>query len=302
MSLNNNDKEYVLLTAAYNEEQYIAKTIESVINQTILPKRWVIVSDGSTDRTDDIVKEYATRHGFIRFLRREKKDGRNFSAKVLALQGGLRLLADVDYSFYCTLDADVSLDKTYFQTIIDKFHENPRLGIAGGNVLNYYDNKLHKRAYSNISSVTGAVQFFRRECYESTGGYVPSKIGSEDTIIEIKAKINGWLVRSFPELHILHYRRTGTAGYSILRSRFIYGMKDYCLGNAIWFEFFKCCFRYIKIRPYIIGSVMMFCGFFFSYFKKPEKFLSKDEIIFLRKEQFKKARNWAHQRLRSAFK
>ncbi len=216
------------------------------------------------------------------------------------MQEGLRLLSDVDYSFYCTLDADVSFDPNYFKTIIDKFRENPKLGIGGGIVMDFYKNALHSRGYSN-SSVTGAVQFFRRECYESTGGYVPSKIGSEDTIIEIKAQKNGWEVRSFPELKIIHYRRTGTAGQSILRSRYKYGIEDYCLGNPMWFEFCKCCYRCIK-RPYVIGAVMMFCGFSFSYFKKPKKFLSSDEIEFVRNKQFKKIKNWAHQRLQFFFR
>jgi len=291
--INNN---YVLLTAAYNEEKFIIKTIESVVNQTILPQRWVIVSDGSTDRTDDIVKDYAERYHFIQFVRREKVTGRDFSAKVLALQKGFQLLADVNYSFYCTLDADVSFQPDYFKIILTKFCENPKLGIAGGIRLNYCNDKFRKEIVS-LSNVVGSVQFFRRECFESAGGFVPSKIGGEDTILEIRAKKNGWIVQSFQELQIYHYRRTGSAEGFLLKSRYRDGIADYCLGNPIFFEFFKCC-RRLTQRPYLIGSVMTFCGFTVSFFKKPEKFLSNDEIEFVKRYQLKKIKNWVYQRLR----
>ena len=243
-----------------------------------------------------------TQHNGVSFDSYEEKRQRerNFSAKVFALQKGFKLLAGVDYSFYCTLDADVSFEPTYFQEIIDKFRKDSRLGIAGGIILDLYDNKLHKRM-SSLSNVTGAVQFFCKECFLSTGGFVSSKLGGEDTILEIRAKKKGWKVQSFPELLIYHYRRTGSAEQSLFKSRYKYGITDYCLGNPLLFEFFKCCHR-VKEPPYIIGAIMVFCGFIISYFKRTEKFLFKDEIEFVRKEQLKKIWNWAPQRFRFVFK
>lgn len=286
----NNSCNYVLITAAYNEEKYITKTIESVIQQTILPERWVIVSDGSTDRTDDIVKEYASRHDFIRFVRREKKVGRNFSDKVLALREGIQMLTDVDYSFFCTLDADVSFDKTYFQAILEKFHKNPRLGIAGGIILDYINDKPFK-IIGSLSSVPGAIQFFSRDCYSSTGGYTTSKFGGIDSILEIKAKKQGWEIQSFPELHIHHHRRIGTGDTFPLKARYRNGIQDYCLGNPFLFEFLKCCYRFQE-PPYIIGAVAWFCGYLFSCFRKPERALAEEEIAFIRKEQNKRIKNF----------
>jgi glycosyltransferase involved in cell wall biosynthesis len=281
--------DYVLLTSAFNEEKYITKTLESVIHQTILPQRWVIVSDGSTDRTDDIVKDYVARYGFIHFMRKDKKEDRNFWSKEFALSEGFQLLANVDYSFYCTLDADVSFDETYFQAILNKFHENPNLGIAGGIRLNYYNDKLHKEI-SGISNVVGSVQFFRKECFESIGGFFLSQNSGSvgDAVLEKKAKKNGWTVQSFPELQIYHYRETGTRSSSTLKARFKDGFYDYQLGNMIIFEFFKSCYRLLKERPYIIGAVFRLWGYLFACFKKPEKLLSKDEIVFAKKEQLVK--------------
>jgi glycosyltransferase involved in cell wall biosynthesis len=280
------NNEYVLVTAAYNEDRFIARTLESVLHQTIAPKCWVIVSDGSTDRTDEIVKDYAARHGFIRFMRREKAGERNFSAKVLALQQGLRALADVEYSFYCTLDADVSFGEGYFQAVLRKFHENPGLGIAGGTVLDFYDGAPHRRIAS-LSSVAGAVQFFRRECFLSTGGFVPSSIGGEDAVLEIKAMKNGWTVQSFPELQVFHYRRTGAGNGSRLKSRFNYGILDYCLGNTLLFEFLKC-LRRLAEGPFFLASAARFSGYAYSLIRKPARLLCGDELFFARSRQHKR--------------
>jgi len=277
---------YVLVTAAFNEELYIAGTIESVIRQTILPQRWVIVSDGSTDRTDSIVKEYAAQHGFISFIRREKQGGHDFSAKSLALEEGLRSLADQDYSFYCTLDADVTFDKTYFQSILAKFRDNPKLGIAGGIVLEYYGNKPRRRIAS-MSSVCGAVQCIRRECLQPDLGPVLTEIGGEDSVVEIKAKLNGWAVQSFPELRIYHHRVTGAADAANLKSKFNYGITDYRLGNPVLFEILKC-FQRVLERPFFLSGLAIFLGYSFSHFNHPARLLSGDEIAFVKKMQMRK--------------
>ena len=277
---------YVLVTAAFNEERYIAGTIESVIHQTVLPQRWVIVSDGSTDRTDAIAKEYAEQYGFIRFMRREKQGGHDFSAKSLALQDGFRLLTGRDYSFYCILDADVSFDETYFQSILKKFHDNPKLGIAGGIILEYYNHKPRGRVAS-MSSVTGAVQCIRRECFPSDSCPVLTEIGGEDSVVEIRAKKNGWTVQSFPDLRICHHRITGSAEAANLKSKFNYGITDYRLGNPVIFEILKCCHRVLE-RPFFLSGLAIFLGYSFSLFSNPEKLLSGDEITFVKKMQMQK--------------
>lgn len=289
-NLNNRCSSYVLLTAAYNEEKYITRTIESVINQTILPKRWVIVSDGSADHTDEIVKKYAAQHNFICFLRREKNKERNYYQKVLSLKEGFKLLANIEYDYIGTLDADISFEKDYFQMVLIKILNNNKFGIVGGTVLDYYNNKPHKRLGS-LSSVCGAVQFFRKECLQSIGGFFPVTIGIDDSILEIKAKKRGWIVQSFPDLFVYSYRIVGTADSSLLKAMFKEGIKDYFLGNTILFEFLKCCHR-TQEMPYIIGAVSKFYGFLFYYFKKPKQILSDDEIAFVRNLQQKKLKQF----------
>ena len=125
-------RQYVLVTAAYNEEENIEKTIRSVLSQTLLPIRWVIVSDGSVDRTDEIINGYAEKNDFIRFLRVTRAPGRSFGSKVRALQAGTELLQGTAAAFIGNLDADVSLEPSYFEDLIARFHGRPTLGVAGG--------------------------------------------------------------------------------------------------------------------------------------------------------------------------
>src|SRR5215472_7902298 len=125
------DESYALLTAARNEEAFLEETIKSVLAQQVLPSEWVIVSDGSMDRTDEIIQRYALKHPFIRFLRRDKDLNRGFASKVHALRAGLDSLT-FDGHFIGHLDADISLPPGYFRDLLKKFSEDPTLGIAGG--------------------------------------------------------------------------------------------------------------------------------------------------------------------------
>ena len=125
---------YVLMTAAYNEEAYIGKTIASVISQSLRPSRWIIISDGSTDGTDQIVQNYSLRHEFIHFLRLSRPPGHSFRSKVLALQAGSKLLEGAEFEYIGNLDADISLGPTYFDDLIRHFEGSRDLGISSGTV------------------------------------------------------------------------------------------------------------------------------------------------------------------------
>ena len=123
------DSSYVLMTAAYNEEAFIEKTLSSVVSQTVLPRRWVIVSDGSTDKTDELVKRYATQYDFIRLLRVTRPVSRSFGAKVMALQTGSTLLNDLAFKFIGNIDADISVEPSYFEDLMHGFDRRPKSGL-----------------------------------------------------------------------------------------------------------------------------------------------------------------------------
>src|ERR1700674_2023700 len=122
---------YVLITPARNEAAFIELTIKSVVGQTFRPAKWAIVSDGSTDGTDDIVNKYAAEHAWIELVRMPERKERNFAGKAYAFNAGYAKLKELDYDVIGNLDADITFDEEYFEFLIQKFAENPQLGVAG---------------------------------------------------------------------------------------------------------------------------------------------------------------------------
>lgn len=275
------NKTYVLITPARNEEDYIEKTIQSVISQTILPEKWIIISDGSTDLTDEIVEKYIKKYNYI-FLKHIMGDNkRNFGSQARAFNIGYSQLKNMDFDFIGNLDADVSLDSNYYDSIIEKFQQNPRLGISGGLIFEEYNGEFKSRPTNSIRSVANAIQLFRRECYETIGGYTPLKYGGHDTLAEIIARKKGWHVEAFPEFKIYHHRH---ASGGILRRRFLDGMRGFSIGNHPLFEIFKC-IRRVKERPYLIGAFSRLMGFIWPYCQGEKRMVSGELVKFLRREQ-----------------
>lgn len=282
------DEAYVLITPARNEDAFIGKTIQAVISQTLLPRKWVIVSDGSTDRTDDIVKSYLNKHRFILFIRTSEKDRRDFSSKVDAINTGYKLLKQEDYDFIGNLDADISFDRDYYEKILEKFKQNKNLGIAGGSRYDIYDGKREEVIRSR-NSVMGAVQLFRRQCYEDIGGYLPLEGGGIDAVAEIMARMHGWQVETFPEIMVNHYRRTGTANSNVLRARFHDGKNDYLIGYHPVFELFRSISR-VTTKPFCLGSLFLFSGYCWAYLRRYKKQVQPEVIKYIRTEQMSRIR------------
>lgn len=274
---------YVLITSARNEENYIEKTIQSVINQSLLPKIWVIVDDRSTDRTGDIIKKYSNQYGFINLIQNCGDASRNFGSKAKAIQIAYDRIKKNDFDYLGILDADVSFDPHYYEAIIKKFPQNDKLGIAGGRVVDSGDGKFVTHKVSESFSVSGAVQFFRRKCYEDIGGYLSVKSGV-DTVAESMARMYGWEVQTFSELKVLHHRPIGSEGQSIFKAKIGLGRQDYFNGNTPLFEIARCVYR-LKDRPFIVGSLLILFGYFLPFFRR-EKVAVPDEMReFLKKEQ-----------------
>ncbi len=227
---------YVLITPARNESMFIEETIKSVIRQRVLPVKWVIVSDGSTDGTDDIVKEYAKEYNWIEFVRISERTERHFAGKVHAFEAGYTRAKELNYDIIGSLDGDISFEEDYMSFLLSKFATNPKLGIAGTPFRE--GGASYDFRFSATEHVSGACQLFRRECYEGIGGYTPVKGGGIDVIAVLTARMQGWETRTFTEKHSLHHRQEGTATGSVLKARFKDGQKDYTLGaHPIWETF-----------------------------------------------------------------
>jgi glycosyltransferase involved in cell wall biosynthesis len=278
--------DYVLITAAKNEEPYIEETIKSVLAQTVLPKRWVIVSDGSTDQTDQIVAKYATYNKFIEFTRREGKNHTDFASKVHALNLGYKALKDLTYDFIGHLDADVSFDKEYYEKILAKFRQNPALGLAGGLIFQQRNGRFQSRPFNSSKSVAGSIQLFRRNCYGAIGGFIPLEAGGEDWYAEVMARARGWTVEAFPELKVFHHKPS-KAARGLLRDSIRQGIMDYSLGSHPLFEASKCICR-IRERPFVVVAFMRLGGFLWCYWRRQKRQVPIQFIRYLRREQLER--------------
>ena len=283
------NRDYVLMTAAHNEEAFIEKTIESVLAQTLLPKRWVIVSDGSTDKTDEIVESYARQYQLISLVKLTRPAGRHFASKGMALQKGCKLLEGLSFGFIGNIDADILVAPAYFATLVEHFDREPQLGLAAGFIYEETDGVFRSRPANRTDSIPHAAQLVRRECYEMIGGYSIFKYGGEDWYAQQCAKMNGWHAEAIPELEILHRRHTGTAG-NLLKHQFRLGRLDYSFGSDPLFEFFKCILR-ISERPRLLGAVTRFFGFAWSCVSRESRPVSREFVSFLRREQRAKVLN-----------
>src|ERR1035441_2668897 len=179
---------YVLITSARNEEAFVQKTLESVVGQTRLPERWVIIDDGSSDRTAEIVAGYAEKFSWIRLIRNPKREGRNFAAKANAVNTALAQSQNLKFELIGNLDADISFGPDHFEFLLRKFAENPALGVVGTayTEAGWYSMK---DSFEGETSVHGACQFFRLECFRQIGGYVPNAAGGIDWIAVTTARM-----------------------------------------------------------------------------------------------------------------
>jgi glycosyltransferase involved in cell wall biosynthesis len=279
---------YVLITPARNEEAFIEKTIGSVISQTILPEKWVIVSDGSTDRTDEIVKGYAFERPWMKLIRRTEATDRNFASKVFCFNAGYEQVKDTRYDIIGNLDADLSFEKDYMEYLLDKFARDPELGVAGTPFVQeagtHYDY-----SFTNIEHVSGGCQIFRRECFESIGGYAPIKGGGIDWVAVTMARKKGWKTRTFTDMTAYHHREMGTGTGSVLSAKFRLGREDYYLGSHPLWAFLRA-FYQMKYKPYVLGGLVILLGYAVSAAKGIERPVPEELVAFYRKEQLTRLR------------
>jgi glycosyltransferase involved in cell wall biosynthesis len=274
---------YVLITPARNEAQFIDLTIKSVLAQTVRPAKWVIVSDGSTDGTDEIVNKYATEHPWIELVRMPERQARHFAGKVHAFNAGYARLKGLEYAAIGSLDGDISFDEHYFSFLLRKLAEDSGLGLVG-TPFKETSNQSYDYRFVSIEHVSGACQLFRRECFEDVGGYLPVKGGAVDHIAVITARMKGWNTRTFTDKVCWHHRKIGTAQHGGLRAKFRYGVKDYTLGSHPIWELFRIVYQMTK-RPFVVGGLALASGYAFALIRRVERPVSRELVTFHRREQ-----------------
>lgn len=277
---------YVLISPARNEARSIELTIKSVVAQKVRPLRWVIVSDGSTDGTDEIVQRYAAEHEWIELLRMPERRERNFAGKVGAFRAGLARVQNLDYEVMGSLDADITFEPDYFEFLLGKLAADPSLGLVG-TPFQELSGEVYDYRFVSIEHVSGACQVFRRECFQAIGGYVPVKGGGIDHIAVITARMKGWKTRTYTEKTCLHHRDMGTAQRGPVAARFRLGMKDYVIGNHPLWELFRSIYQMSR-KPYVLGGLALGWGYFWAMLRRRERPVSAEFIAFHRGEQMQR--------------
>ena len=281
---------YVLVSPARNEEDFIELAIQSVVKQTIRPKKYVIVSDGSTDRTDEIARKYAAQHDWIEFVRMGERTERDFAGKVGCFNAGYARLKGVEYDIVGSMDADLSFDEDYFKYLLEKFEADPRLGLAGTPFSE--EGRTYDFRFSSTDHVSGACQLFRRKCYEDIGGYTPVKGGGIDVIAVLSARVKGWRTQTFTDKSCLPHRPMGTADRrGKFTANFKLGRRGYTLGVSPVWHVFRSVYQMTR-RPYVIAGGALLLGYFAAMIKRVPRAVSQELMDFQRKEQMKRLRQF----------
>ncbi|MBZ5656139.1 MAG: glycosyltransferase family 2 protein [Acidobacteriia bacterium] len=278
-----------LITPARNEAQFVELTIQSVIAQSVRPVRWVIVSDGSTDGTDEIVTKYAAENLWIELVRMPERQERNFAGKVHAFRAGYARIPESEYDVIGNLDADITFDERYFEFLLRKFADNPRLGVAG----TPFQDESVQYNYSIVSNthVSGACQLFRRQCFEEIGGYIPSMVGGIDLLAVTNARMKGWQTKAFLEKTCIHHRKMGSAKHGSMLGAFKGGQGDYALGCDPLWQLLRCIYRLGTLKPFVLNGSLCLAGFLWAAVSRAEKIAPPELVRFRRSEERFRLRN-----------
>jgi poly-beta-1,6-N-acetyl-D-glucosamine synthase len=280
---------YILITPARNEEAFIELTIKSMIAQTKLPLKWVIVSDGSTDSTNEIVSKYSDDYNWIDFVVLPQRKERHFAGKVYAFNAGYERIKNLNYDIIGSLDADISFDPEYFEFLLGKLAQEPNLGVTGtpfreGGV--QYDYRFMRKEH-----VSGACQLFKRQCFEAIGGYFPLKIGAIDLVAVITARMKGWKTETFLDKFCVHHRRMSEANQGLLKSSLRNGYYNYALGVHPCWHFFHSIYQ-MRYKPYILSGFLLMAGYVWAAVGRTPSLVSKEFVNFRRREQMRWLREY----------
>ena len=252
---------YVLITPCRNEAAFARQTLDSVTGQTVPPALWVIVDDGSTDQTPDILAEYAQRFDYIRIIRRADRGRRSVGPGVVeAFYVGYQSIAPEAFDYICKLDLDLELPRRYFEILIERMEANPRIGTCSGKP--YFRTAratLVSEACGDETSV-GMTKFYRVACFLDIGGFVPQVMW--DGIDCHRCRMKGWIACSWdePELRFIHLRPMGSSHHGIWTGRKRHGSGQYFMGATLTYMTASALYRMTR-RPFVVGGVGMWWGY-----------------------------------------
>lgn len=275
---------YVVITPVRDEERFIQDLYRAMTSQTVRPAEWIIVDDGSTDRTGSLIDGFASENTWIRAVHRANRGFRkNGGGVVEAFNDGLKQLECTDWEFIVKFDGDLVPAPDYFERCFDRFHRDDKLGVGGGMIYHILDGKECDDPCPRFH-VRGATKIYSRACWEAIGGFWQAP--GWDTIDEVKAQMLGWTSESFMDIKLLHQRLTGTAE-SPWADAVKSGLARYVAGYHPLFMLASCGARVFR-KPYFIGSTALLVGYLKGYFKKVPQVSDPALIQFVRDQQMRR--------------
>jgi glycosyltransferase involved in cell wall biosynthesis len=272
---------YAIVTPVKNEERIFGEMVASVARQTVPPKKWIIVDDGSTDRTGEIIRQAASSHDWIIGVECGVSTDRRKPGGEAVLEHGIHRLDLAEYDFFARLDGDISFEPDYFENLIQEFEINPRLGIGGGVCYVWRKGGLVEEKNPKFH-VRGAVKTYRVGCFREIGG-LESELGW-DMVDEIRANMLGWQTMSFPHLKVIHHRPTHTSS-GVLRGKMHSGMARYFAGYHPLFMLASTV-KNMAHPPYLLGGFSMLFGFLSGYLKSFPQIRDQELIRYIREQQW----------------
>ena len=281
------EKSYVLISPCRNEAAYMRQTLDSVIAQTIRPARWVIVDDGSTDATPQILEEYANRHDWIKIVTRTDRGRRAVGAGVIeAFYAGYDTINPDDYKFLCKLDLDLRLPLRYFETLIKRMEANPLIATCSGKAYIEKNGSLVNERHGDETSI-GASKFYRMSRFKEMGGFVREVMW--DGIDCHRCRMKGWIACSWdddPDLRFVHLRPMGSSQQSIYTGRLRHGYGQYFMGTGFVYMLASAIYR-IPEKPYVLGGLAILWGWLQSALQRKPRYNDMEFRKFLRKYQWR---------------
>lgn len=263
-------RRYCLISPTRDEAEYARRTLESVCRQSVLPTKWVIVDDGSTDATPGILREYAEKYDFIEVVTRENRGERRVGPGVIdAFYAGYETINPDAFDYVCKIDLDLDLPPRYFELLMQGMELDPRLGTcsgkayypapAPGNFEKGFDGQLISEACGDEMSV-GMIKFYRTACFKDIGGFVRQVMW--DGIDCHRCRMNGWVACSYddPALRFLHLRPMGSSHKGIFTGRMRHGFGQWFMGTGLAYMTASALFRMTR-PPLILGGAAMWCGY-----------------------------------------
>jgi poly-beta-1,6-N-acetyl-D-glucosamine synthase len=277
---------YVVISPVRNEAAYLPETIRCMAAQSVRPKQWVVVDDGSTDGTGRIIETAAAQYPWIRIVYRTDRGFRQAGGGVIeAFYDGFGHIAELSWEFLVKFDGDLSFSSDYFERCLERFDSNPKLGVGGGTICNQVNGALEPESKIDPAfHVRGATKIYRRACWEAIGGLLRQP--GWDTLDEVKANMLGWITSTFPDVKLLHNRPAGRA-YGTWSNWVKNGLANYIAGYHPLFMAVKCLKRTGK-RPLVTAALGLACGFLSGYWKGVPRVNDPALIKYFRRHQLRR--------------